>query len=122
MQTGQRAVAGLIGVFFLLNGLQWVARPSAAAQSLGLTLPDGIARSSMIGDMGAFFLGASILILTGAVTGRGAPLRAGALFFGLAAVMRTLAWIVHGAGFAATFIGVEVVVCGILLFLASRAD
>ena len=87
-----------------------------------MELPAGLARSTMIGDVGAFFLGVSTLVLLGALTGRAHWFRGAALFFGYAAILRTLAWAVHGADFAGPFIGVEIVGTALLLFLASRAE
>ncbi len=122
MSMSLRVVVGVIGAFFLLSGLNWVFDPAAAADGLGLTLPDGLARSTVIGDMGSFFLGGASLILLGALTVRAHWLQAAAMFFGLAAIMRSLAWAMHGADFAGLFIGVEVVVTGILLFASTRAE
>ena len=122
MTNRLRIVAFALGGVFLVNGLGWLFRPATAAEGLGLALPDGMARSTMIGDVGAFFLGVSTLILLGAVTCRAHWFQGAALFFALAAVMRTLAWAVHGAAFAGAFIGIEVVVAVALLYLASRSE
>lgn len=122
MTNSLRIVAFALGGVFLLNGAGWVFRPGSAAEGLGMALPDGMARSTMIGDVGAFFFGAATLILLGAATRRAHWLRAAALLFGYAAALRTLAWAAHGAAFAGGFIGIEVAVTGLLLFLASRAD
>lgn len=117
-----RIAVFVVGAFFLLSGVNWIFNPVAAAEGLGLALPGGIARSTVMGDIGAFFLGVAALVLFGAATEQGRWLRAAALFFGLAAAMRTLAWAAHGADFTATFIGVEIVGAAFLLFAASRAD
>ncbi len=105
-----------------MSGLNWVVDPVEAAKSLELMLPDGMARSTVIGDMGSFFLGLATLVLLGAITLRAHWLQAAAMFFGLAAIMRTLAWAMHGAGFAAAFIAIEVVVAAFLLFASTRAE
>jgi hypothetical protein len=60
------------------------------------------------------------MILYGAVTAKPHWLRAPAILVGSAAFVRTLAWILHGADFAAAFIAVEVVVAGILFTVAGR--
>lgn len=120
---GLRIVVFLLGILFFVQGLNWLGNPSAAAEGLGLTLPEGgRALSTMIGDIGAFFLGVGTLILLGGITQRAVWLRAGALFFGLAAAGRTIAWAAYGAEFTTPFITVEVVSAGILLFAASRAE
>lgn len=123
MTVGLRIFLGLIGAFFLLSGLNWVFDPNAAAEGLGIhPLPDAVARSTLIGDLGAFFLSAAIFALLGAFTGRSCWLLSTALLFGAAAVMRTVAWAMHGADFAIVFIAIEVAVTAVFLFAASRAD
>lgn len=120
MDKRMRIVLVVVGAFFLLQALRWVVDPAGAAQSLGLTLPGGLARSTVIGDLGAFFLGASTFILLGAATRRAHWLRAGALLFGAAAVLRGLAWALHGAELAGLFIVVELAVAGLLLGVSRR--
>ena len=85
-----------------------------------MPLLDGIGRSTQIGDMGAFFLGCSAMILLGAATRRPHWLQAAAMLVGGAAIVRTLAWAFHDAAFATQFIAVELVVTGVLLFGAHR--
>ena len=36
-------------------GLRWLVDPSGAAAGIGMPVLDGLARSSQIGDLGAFF-------------------------------------------------------------------
>ena len=117
-----RIVAGIIGVFFALQTLNWIAQPKAAAESLGMPLLDGIGRSTQVGDQTAFFFALSTMVLLGAVRSNGQWLQGGALLLISAAVMRTLAWAVHGAAFAAPFIAIEVVFGGLLLFLSTKLD
>ena len=120
MEKVVRIVVVLLGLLFLVSGVNWVLDPDAAAQGLGVALPDGLARSTLIGDLGAFFFAGSAFIFLGVVTARAHWLYAAAMLFGGAAVMRTLAWALHDAAFAAFFIAVEVVVTAILLFAATR--
>ena len=120
MKTGERIVVAIPGVLFLLTALQWIFDPAAAAESLGLPLLDGLARSTEVGDLGAFFLACSGMILYGAATANPHWLRAPAILVGSAAFVRTLAWLLHGADFAALFITVEVVVAGVLWTVAAR--
>jgi hypothetical protein len=120
MNKVERIVVAIPGVLFFLTALQWIFDPAAAAEALGLPLLDGLARSTEIGDLGAFFLACSGMILYGAVTAKPHWLRAPAILVGSAAFVRTLAWILHGADFAAAFIAVEVVVAGILFTVAGR--
>ena len=121
MPNSLRIVVGVLGGFFFLSGLNWIIDPAAAAQGLGVALPEGLARSTLIGDLGSFFLKAGTLILLGAITAQAHWLQAAALLFGGAAIMRMLAWAMHGADFAVVFIVSEIVSTALLLFAASRA-
>jgi hypothetical protein len=117
-----RVVSGMIGLFFLLQGINWILAPTAAAEALGMPLLDGVARSTQIGDIGGFFVALAAMILLGAHGSNGQWLRGAALLLGTAAVLRSFAWLAHGAAFAAVFIGVEVVCTVVLLFAASGFD
>ena len=117
---GPRIVAGVIGVFFLLQAIQWIVMPERAAEGLGMPLLDGLGRSTQVGDFSAFFLALGLLPLLGARTGQAHWLQAAALLLGSAAVLRTTAWAVHGADFATQFIAAEILCAGALLFAASR--
>jgi hypothetical protein len=112
----------LLGVFFAFQGLLWIADPARAAAGLGMSLLDGVARSTQIGDLSALFLTAGATILVGALPGRAGLLYVPMGLFGVAAVARTLAWALHGAAFAATFIAIEVAVATLLLAAARRLD
>jgi hypothetical protein len=117
-----RVVAGIFGAFFLLQAVQWIATPSAAAEALGMPLLTGVGRSTQIGDVAGLFLALGSMILLGVRRSDPHWLRAGALLLGSAAVMRTLAWALHGAAFAGLFIAVEAVTAGVLLFVAARLE
>jgi len=115
-----RIIVAIPGVLLLVSGLGWVVNPESAAAGLGMPLLDGLGRSTQVGDFGAFFLSGSVLIALGVIRKEAPWLVAAALLVGLAAIVRTLAWALHGADFAAQFIGFEVVMAAILLFGASR--
>jgi hypothetical protein len=117
-----RVVAGILGIFFLLQGVNWILSPASAAEALGMPLLEGVGRSTQIGDAGGFFVALAAMILLGAYGSNGQWLRGGAMMLGTAAILRTLAWLVHGADFTPTFIGIEVVCTATLLFVASRFD
>ena len=117
---GPRIAAAVIGVFFLLQAIQWIVMPAAAAEGLGMPLLDGMGRSTQVGDFSAFFLALGVMPLLGARSQQPTWLHAAALLLGGAAVLRTLAWAAHGADLATPFIAAEVVCAGILLFAASR--
>ena len=115
-----RITAGIIGAFYLIQGINWIAKPAAAAEALGMPLLDGIGRSTQIGDMSSFFLTLGTMGLLAAVRSNPLWLHAAAMLLGGAAVMRTLAWAIHEAAFASVFIGVEVVSAIALLIVASK--
>ena len=116
MDKAVRLLVALPAVLFGISGLGWIFDPAQAAAGLGMSLPEGIARSTMIGDIGAFFLALSAMILIGVFSLQRAWLLASAMVVATAAVMRVLAWAVHDAAFAGPFIAVEVVVAAVLFF------
>lgn len=115
-----RVVAGIFGVFYLIQGINWIMRPTAAAAALGMPLLDGLGRSTQIGDMASFFLTLGTMSLLGAIRSNPLWLCGAAMLLGTAAVMRTFAWLIHDAAFAGVFIGVETVSVGVLLLVAWR--
>ena len=120
MQRVVRALTRILGVFFTLQGVLWILAPERAAAGLGMPLLDGLARSTQIGDLGAFFLTGGGTLLVGSQPGRSRLLLVPAAMVGGAAVLRTLATVLHGADFAATFIAVEIAMCAVVL-VAARA-
>jgi len=115
-----RVVVALPAILFMVMGIRWVVAPAGMAPELGMPLLEGAALSTQVGDLGAFFVALSCYILIGIITQKRSWLYAGALLLGLAATFRSLAWLLHGASFAAESIAVEVVVTVLLLFAASR--
>ena len=120
MEMVSRVLAGICGFIFTMSGVQWIVQPEAAAKAVGMPLLDGIARSTEIGDLGAFFLASGGMILYGTIKKQKNWLLAPAIIVGSAAVCRTLAYLVQGADFATQFIAVEVVFTVILLFATSQ--
>jgi hypothetical protein len=119
MPRALRIVTVLLGVFFTLQGLTWLAAPGRAAEGLGMPLLDGLARSTQVGDFAAFFLAVGVTTLAGARPGRARLLLVPAGVLGAAALARAFAWAAHDAAFAARFIAVELV-CAALLLLARQ--
>jgi hypothetical protein len=115
-----RVLVTLPAILFIVTGLRWAIDPSGAATALGMTLLDGIGRSSQIGDVGAMFLSMGIMMLLALVTAKRAWFYAPALLLSLIAVFRLLAWLVHDAALAMNMIVVELVVTVILLIAASK--
>jgi hypothetical protein len=84
-----------------------------------MPLLEGLGRSTQVGDFAALFLALGATTLAGARPGRARLLLVPAATLSAAALARTLAWAVHGAGFAGAFIGVELA-CAAILAAASR--
>ena len=106
---------------FTLQGLGWLVVPEQAAAGLGMAALDGVGRSTQFGDFAAFFLTAGLTMVVGARPGHSRLLYVPAGLLGSAAVGRTVAWALHGAAFATTFIAVEVA-ASLLLLAVARED
>ena len=120
MKTLLRVLVTLPAVLFVVTGLRWIIDPEGAATGLGMTLLEGVGRSSQIGDVGALFLSMGSMMLLALITARRSWFYAPALMLSLVAVLRILAWLVHGAALALDMIVVEVLVASLLIFAASR--
>lgn len=114
-----RALVVFLSIIFIMAGIRWYVDPGGSAERLGMPLLEGVGKSSQIGDLSAFFLTAGICVLLGAITRRRIWFYPVVMMFGLAAVGRLLAWLVHDAAFATPMIAVEVVMAALFLF-ASR--
>jgi hypothetical protein len=115
-----KVIVAVPAILFLVIGLRWLVAPAGVAAEFGMPLLDGLGRSTQIGDLAAFFIGAGAMILLGLLTGQKTWLLAPALLLVLTAVFRVLAWALHDASFAATQIAVEVVVAGLLMYAAAK--
>lgn len=122
MRSRARILVSLLGVMFALQGVGWLALPARAAEGLGMPLLDGVGRSTQIGDFAAFFLAIGATALAGARPGRARLLLVPAGMLAAAAIARTLAWLVHGAAFAAAFVAIEVAAAALLATAATRLD
>jgi hypothetical protein len=120
MRTVFRVLVTLPAIFFVIMGLRWAIDPTGAATALGMTLMEGVGRSSQIGDVGGLFLAMGMMMLTGLITARRSWFHAPALMLALVAVLRVLAWLVHDAALALDMIVVELVVATVLVLAASR--
>lgn len=58
----------LPAIGFVVAGLRFAVAPEGAAQGLAMPLLDGAARSSQIGDVGAFCMGMGLMMLTALTT------------------------------------------------------
>jgi hypothetical protein len=115
-----RVVTILMGAGFALQGVAWLVVPEQAAAGLGMPVLDGLARSTQFGDFAAFFLTLGVSILVGRGARRARLLYFPAALLASAAFGRIIAWLAHGADFAATFIAVEIVTSLILLAAAQQ--
>lgn len=119
LRTVLWVLTGLIALNFLVTGLRWAVAPSGAAEAFNMSLFNGAALSSQIGDIGAFFIGMGVFVLLGLVTKKREWFLAGAILVFAAALFRTLAWLFHGASLTMQFIVPEIVI-GTLLLVASK--
>lgn len=119
MRSRLRIVTKILGALFTLQGVGWIVTPTRAAEGLGMPLLEGMGRSTQIGDFATFFLTAGVTILLGSRPGGSRLLFVPAGMFASAAVLRTFAWLLHGADFAATFIFIELA-ASVLLFSAAQ--
>ena len=120
MENALRILTAFLGIGFALQGLGWLLVPPQAAAGLGMPLLDGVGRSTQIGDFAAFFVTAGVGMVLGSRRGHTQVLLFPAALLASAAVGRTLAWMLHGATFAALFIAVEVAASLLLLTVARR--
>ena len=120
MPTWLRLALGVPAFLFGAQTLLWLFAPGRAAEGLGMPLLDGIGRSTQVGDFLGFFGALATMIGLGVALQRATWLRGAAVLLGGAALGRILAWALHGAPFAADFIGIEVVSAGLLLYGASQ--
>ena len=115
-----RILAGLVGLLMLVTAVGWITDPTSAAAGLGMPLLDGVGRSTQIGDFTSFFVAVSGFSLYAAWKETPHYALSAAIILLLAAVFRTLSWLVHDAPFATPQIVAEVVLAAVLLFSASR--
>ena len=120
MNNVLRIVAGLVGVLFFLNGLQWIISPVNVAESLGMHLLEGVGLSTQIGDLGSFFITVGAMTLIGAITTTRHWFYAPSMLLLVAALYRTLSTLLYGAPFVMSAIVVEVVVGLFLIFAGPR--
>lgn len=109
----------LPGLLFIVLGLRWLVDPAGVAPTLGLSLQTGLGLSSQIGDFSGFFLVAGLSILIAVVTRVRTWYYPPIMLLLIAASGRLVAWVAHGASFAAEQIIFEVVIA-VLLLIASR--
>jgi len=112
-------LVALIAVNFLIMGLRWAVAPSGAAETLNMSLFNGAALSSQIGDVGGLFLGMGLFVLFGMVTKKREWFFATSVLVYAIAIFRILAWLFHGASLVMPLIVPEIVI-GTLLLMAAK--
>ena len=117
MKNVLRIVAGLVGILFFLNGLQWIISPAHVAESLGMPLLEGVGLSTQIGDLGSFFITVGAMTFIGAITTIRHWFYAPSMLLLVAALYRTLSTLLYGAPFVMSAIVVEV---SVGLFVSSH--
>ncbi len=122
MKNLLRIVAGLVGILFFLNGLQWIISPANVAESLGMPLLEGVGLSTQIGDLGSFFITVGAMTLIGAITTTRHWFYAPSMLLLVAALYRTLSTLLYGAPFVMSAIVFEVSVGLFLIFAGSRIE
>ena len=122
MKNVLRIVAGLVGILFFLNGLQWIISPANVAESLGMPLLEGVGLSTQIGDLGSFFITVGAMTLIGVISTTRHWFYAPSMLLLVAALYRTLSTLLYGASFVMSAIVVEVSVGLFLIFAGSRIE
>ena len=113
-----RLLTVLSGLGLLVFGLGWWVHPGPAAEMLGATLLEGTGRTAQIGDTGAFFVGAGMMLAWGAIRGQANILLAGGLLVGLVVPGRVASAMCHGGSWTPDEIAAE---CAITILALTTA-
>lgn len=115
MEKALRILAIVMALPLALIAVRWVVDPSGAAQGLEMTLMEGAARNSQIGDITAAFFGMGFLSLYGILKERRDFLYAATFLIGVVGVARVLAGIVHDAPTIWLFVVIEAITVAVWL-------
>ena len=109
------------GVIFIILGLLWVISPYEAGANFGiLDIPEGLGRSSLIGDVGSYFFCIGVMMILAVYTLRSIWFYAPAMLLGFTALFRVISWLAHDATFATQFIIIEILLIILLLVTSKR--
>ena len=109
------------GVIFIILGLLWVISPYEAGANFGiLDIPEGLGRSSLIGDVGSYFFCIGVMMILAVYTLRSIWFYAPAMLLGVTALLRVISWLAHDATFATQFIIIEILLIVLLLVTSKR--
>lgn len=118
MDKTLRILSVLAALPLAVIALRWVFDPSGAAEGLQMTLLEGPARNSQIGDTTSFFVGMAGFALYGIWKQNSDFIYAGTVLIAGVAVFRVLAGLAHDAPIIWLFVGIEVVTAAIWIAYA----
>lgn len=118
MKMASRVLSVLVGLMFLMTGINWIIDPASAAEGLGMELLQGVGASTQIGDLSSFFLSMAVMIGLAQRAGQRHWFYPAAMLVGTAAVTRTLAYLTGHAALGPQFIIPEILMTAILLLAA----
>ncbi len=111
------------GFIFIVLGLVWIISPYDAGANFGiLVIPEGLGRSSLIGDVGSYFFCIGLMMILAAYTLKNIWFYAPAMLLSVTALFRIISWAVHDATFATQFIIIEIVLVAILLITSRKVS
>ena len=111
------------GFIFFVIGVLWVVSPYDTGANFGiLTIPEGMGRSSLIGDIGSYFFCIGTMMMLAAYTLKSIWFYAPAMLLSITALFRIISWEIHDATFATQFIAVEILIVTLLLITSKRTS
>ena len=111
------------GFIFIVLGLVWIISPYDAGANFGiLVIPEGLGRSSLIGDVGSYFFCIGLMMILAAYTLKNIWFYAPAMLLSVTAIFRIRSWAAHDATFATQFIVIEIVLVAILLITSRKVS
>lgn len=119
MNRALKLLVLLPATLFVLTGVRWLVEPAGVAPDFGLSLGEGLALSSQVGDMAGYFLTLGSCMLIALISGRRSWFYPPIMLLAITALGRVLAWLLHDATLAVAQIMIEGAVALVLL-LASR--
>ena len=118
MEKALRILSVIGALPLALIAIRWIVDPHGAAEGLQMTLLDGAARNSQLGDVTSFFVGMSGMALYGVWKQKRDFIYAATVLLAGVAVFRVLGGLVHDAPTIWLFVGVEVVTSAIWIAYA----
>ena len=111
------------GFIFFVIGVLWVVSPYDTGANFGiLTIPEGMGRSSLIGDIGSYFFCIGTMMMLAAYTLKSIWFYAPAMLLSVTALFRVISLGIHDATFATQFIAVEILIVTLLLITSKRTS